>query len=174
MYLKTVLDSTPTLKKPHPVYRSTFFLLCCLRLQSNQMHLRHLSSRRNLSLISEFHCIRNNVPQEVKWSKSNGLWSRHLNYCLYFRAWLNDTYRWNMVSTQPINMCARMDTAMVQVLKAFGSIKAHCAYLFSNKRGHRRKYRSMIDSASGCVVGGWNRVNSTELRFIKVKPWSSV
>ena len=33
----------------------------------------------------------------------------------------------------------RMDTAMAQVLRAFGYIKPHCAYLFCNKRGHRMK-----------------------------------
>ena len=43
------------------------------------------------------------------------------------------------LSTQPMDMRAEMDTAMAQVLKAFGSIKPHCAYLFCNKRGHRMK-----------------------------------
>ncbi|MBP7927423.1 IS66 family insertion sequence element accessory protein TnpB [Acinetobacter parvus] len=32
-----------------------------------------------------------------------------------------------------------MDTAMAQVLRAFGYIKPHCAYLFCNKRDHRMK-----------------------------------
>ncbi|WP_257228754.1 IS66 family insertion sequence element accessory protein TnpB [Acinetobacter sp. YH16044] len=41
--------------------------------------------------------------------------------------------------TQPMDMRAGMDTAMAQVLKAFGSIKPHCAYLFCHKRGHRMK-----------------------------------
>ena len=43
------------------------------------------------------------------------------------------------LSTQPMDMRAGMDTAMAQVLRAFGSIKPHCAYLFCNKRGHRMK-----------------------------------
>jgi transposase len=43
------------------------------------------------------------------------------------------------LSTQPMDMRAGMDTAMAQVLKAFGSSKPHCAYLFCNKRGHRMK-----------------------------------
>ncbi len=32
-----------------------------------------------------------------------------------------------------------MDTVMAQVVRAFGYIKPHCAYLFCNKRGHRMK-----------------------------------
>ena len=43
------------------------------------------------------------------------------------------------LSTQPMDMRAGMDTAMAQIMKAFGSIKPHCAYLFCNKRGHRMK-----------------------------------
>jgi len=43
------------------------------------------------------------------------------------------------LSTQPLDMRAGMDTAMAQVLRAFGYIKPHCAYLFCNKRGHRMK-----------------------------------
>ena len=43
------------------------------------------------------------------------------------------------LSTQPLDMRAGMDTAMAQVLRAFGYIKPHCAYLFRNKRGHRMK-----------------------------------
>jgi transposase len=30
-----------------------------------------------------------------------------------------------------------MDTAMAEVMRTFGSIKPHCAYLFCNKRSHR-------------------------------------
>ena len=40
------------------------------------------------------------------------------------------------LSTQPMDMRAGMDTAMAQIMKAFGSIKPHCAYLFCNKRGN--------------------------------------
>nr|WP_314524022.1 hypothetical protein [uncultured Acinetobacter sp.] len=36
------------------------------------------------------------------------------------------------LSTQPLDMRAGMDTAMAQVLRAFGYIKPHCAYLFCN------------------------------------------
>ena len=43
------------------------------------------------------------------------------------------------LSTQPMDMRAGMDTTMAQVLRAFGYIKPHCAYLFCNKRGHRMK-----------------------------------
>lgn len=43
------------------------------------------------------------------------------------------------LSTQPMDMRAGMDAAMAQVLKAFGSIKPHCTYLFCNKSGHRMK-----------------------------------
>lgn len=43
------------------------------------------------------------------------------------------------LSTQPIDMRAGTDTALAQVLKAFGHVKPHCAYLFCNKRGHRIK-----------------------------------
>ena len=43
------------------------------------------------------------------------------------------------LSTQPLDMRAGMDTVMAQVLRAFGYIKPHCAYLFCNKRGHRMK-----------------------------------
>ena len=39
------------------------------------------------------------------------------------------------LSTQPMDMRAGMDTAMAQVLRAFGSIKPHCAYLFCPHRG---------------------------------------
>ena len=31
------------------------------------------------------------------------------------------------LSTQPMDMRAGMDTAMAQIMKAFGSIKPHCA-----------------------------------------------
>ena len=43
------------------------------------------------------------------------------------------------LSTQPMGMCAGMGTAMAQVLRAFGYIKPHCAYLFCNECGHRMK-----------------------------------
>ncbi|WP_157883285.1 IS66 family insertion sequence element accessory protein TnpB [Acinetobacter sp. NCu2D-2] len=43
------------------------------------------------------------------------------------------------LSTQPLDMRAGMDTVMAQVVRAFGYIKPHCAYLFCNKRGHRMK-----------------------------------
>ena len=43
------------------------------------------------------------------------------------------------LSTQPMDMRAGTDTALAQVLKAFGDVKPHCAYLFCNKRGHRMK-----------------------------------
>jgi len=43
------------------------------------------------------------------------------------------------LSTQHMDMRAGMDTAMAQVVRAFGYIKPHCAYLFCNKRGHRMK-----------------------------------
>jgi len=43
------------------------------------------------------------------------------------------------LATQPMDMRAGMDTAMAQVVRVFGSIKPHCAYLFCNKRGHRMK-----------------------------------
>ncbi|MCO8092346.1 IS66 family insertion sequence element accessory protein TnpB [Acinetobacter pseudolwoffii] len=36
------------------------------------------------------------------------------------------------LSTQPLDMRAGMDTVMAQVLRAFGYIKPHCAYLFCN------------------------------------------
>ncbi|WP_441373121.1 IS66 family insertion sequence element accessory protein TnpB, partial [Acinetobacter lwoffii] len=38
------------------------------------------------------------------------------------------------LSTQPLDMRAGMDTIMAQVVRAFGYIKPHCAYLFCNKR----------------------------------------
>jgi len=34
--------------------------------ESNKKHRRHLNRKRMLSLISEFHCIRNNAPQEIR------------------------------------------------------------------------------------------------------------
>ncbi|WP_411687914.1 hypothetical protein [Acinetobacter indicus] len=34
------------------------------------------------------------------------------------------------LSTQPMDMRAGMDTTMAQVLRAFGSIKPHCAYIY--------------------------------------------
>ena len=43
------------------------------------------------------------------------------------------------LSTQPMDMRAGTDTALAQVLKAFGCVKPHCAYLFCNKRVHRMK-----------------------------------
>ena len=43
------------------------------------------------------------------------------------------------LATQPMDMRAGIDTAMAQIMKTFGSIKPHCAYLFCNKRGHRMK-----------------------------------
>src|SRR5690606_37234251 len=41
------------------------------------------------------------------------------------------------LSTQPMDMRARMDTAMAQIMKAFGSIKPHCAYLFCKALLHK-------------------------------------
>lgn len=43
------------------------------------------------------------------------------------------------LSTQPVDMRAGTDTAMAQIMKAFGGVKPHCAYLFCNKRSHRMK-----------------------------------
>ncbi|WP_333661913.1 IS66 family insertion sequence element accessory protein TnpB [Acinetobacter sp.] len=43
------------------------------------------------------------------------------------------------LSTQPMDMRAGTDTVLAQILKAFGCVKPHCAYLFCNKRGHRMK-----------------------------------
>ena len=77
------------------------------------------------------------------------------------------------LSTQPMDMRAGMDTTMAQVVRAFGYIKPHCAYLFCNKRGHRMKVLVLMDWASGCVPGGWNRANFTGLKFTKVKAWPS-
>lgn len=77
------------------------------------------------------------------------------------------------LSTQPMDMRAGMDTAMAKVLRAFGSIKPHCAYLFCNKRGHRMKVLVHDGRGSGCVPGGWNRENSTGRRFTRVKAWRS-
>ncbi|WP_373866297.1 hypothetical protein [Acinetobacter junii] len=37
-----------------------------------------------------------------------------------------------------------MDTVIAQVVRTFGSIKPHCAYLFCNKRGHRMKLFYLI------------------------------
>lgn len=36
------------------------------------------------------------------------------------------------VSTHPMDMRAGTDTALAQVLKTFGHVKPHCAYLFCN------------------------------------------
>ena len=47
------------------------------------------------------------------------------------------------LATQPMDMRAGMDTVMAQVVRAFGYIKPHCAYLFCNKRGHRMKVLSL-------------------------------
>lgn len=43
------------------------------------------------------------------------------------------------LSTRPMDMRAGTDTVLAQILKAFGCVKPHCAYLFCNKRGHRMK-----------------------------------
>lgn len=43
------------------------------------------------------------------------------------------------LATVPLDMRAGTDTVMGKIMKAFGQIKPHCAYLFSNKRGHRIK-----------------------------------
>jgi len=120
MDLKTVIDSTPTLKKPRRTFTAEFkhqliqqcqqpdtsvakvtmqhqinanllhkwirqsrsmvpsfttpsipqtdFLPVILHPtpESNKKHRRHLNRKRMLSLISEFHCIRNNAPQEIR------------------------------------------------------------------------------------------------------------
>ncbi|MDC4782782.1 IS66 family insertion sequence element accessory protein TnpB [Acinetobacter baumannii] len=43
------------------------------------------------------------------------------------------------LSTHPMDIRAGTDTALAQVLKAFGHVKPHCAYLFCNKRDHHMK-----------------------------------
>lgn len=53
-------------------------------------------------------------------------------------------------STQPLDMRAGMDTAMAQIMKAFGSIKPHCTYPFCNKRGHRIEHEL---SSTQCACG---------------------
>ncbi|QKW81076.1 IS66 family insertion sequence element accessory protein TnpB [Acinetobacter sp. FDAARGOS_724] len=73
------------------------------------------------------------------------------------------------LSTQPMDMRAGMDTAMAQVVRAFGYIKPHCAYLFCNKRGHRMKVLVHDGLGICCVLGGWNRENFTGLKFTRVK-----
>ncbi|WP_353382104.1 transposase [Acinetobacter schindleri] len=52
--------------QPPPFHRPTFFPSFFTRHQSNKKHRRHLNRKRMLSLISEFHCIRNNAPQEIR------------------------------------------------------------------------------------------------------------
>ena len=76
------------------------------------------------------------------------------------------------LSTQPMDMRAGMDTTMAQVVRAFGYIKPHCAYLFCNKRGHRMKVL-VHDGLGIWLCAGWNRANFTGLKFTKVKPWPS-
>ena len=43
------------------------------------------------------------------------------------------------LATEPMDMRAGADTALARVVKVFGEAKPHCAYLFTNKRGHRLK-----------------------------------
>lgn len=38
-----------------------------------------------------------------------------------------------------MDMRAGTDTVLAQILKAFGYVKPHCAYLFCNQRSHRMK-----------------------------------
>ena len=62
------------------------------------------------------------------------------------------------LATQPMDMRAGMDTVMAQVVRAFGYIKPHCAYLFCNKRGHRMK---VLDRKS-------TRLNSSHLKLSRM------
>ncbi len=43
------------------------------------------------------------------------------------------------LATEPMDMRAGQDTVLARVVKVFGEAKPHCAYLFTNKRGHRLK-----------------------------------
>lgn len=43
------------------------------------------------------------------------------------------------LATEPLDMRAGPDTALVRVVQVFGSARPHCAYLFANKRGNRMK-----------------------------------
>ena len=55
-----------------------------------------------------------------------------------------------LLSTQPMDMRAAMDTAMALVVRALGYIKPHCAYLFCNKRGHRIEHEP---ASTQCACG---------------------
>lgn len=78
------------------------------------------------------------------------------------------------LSTQPLDMRAGMDTVMAQVVRAFGYIKPHCAYLFCNKRGHRMKVLVHDGLGIWLCARRLNRENSTGRRFTRVKAWRSV
>ena len=43
------------------------------------------------------------------------------------------------LATEPMDMRAGPDTVLARVVKVFGEAKPDCAYLFTNKRGHRLK-----------------------------------
>jgi transposase len=43
------------------------------------------------------------------------------------------------LATEPLDMRAGPDTALVRVVAVFGSAKPHCAYLFANPRANRMK-----------------------------------
>ncbi|MEG8243206.1 IS66 family insertion sequence element accessory protein TnpB [Acinetobacter baumannii] len=77
------------------------------------------------------------------------------------------------LSTQPMDMRAGMDTAMAQVLRAFGYIKPHCAYLFCNKRGHRMKVLVHDGLGIWLCARRLEQGNSTGLKFTRVKVWRS-
>ena len=53
------------------------------------------------------------------------------------------------LSTQPMDMRAGMDTAMAQVVRAFGYIKPHCAYLFVQHRDLPLELRRSDREADG-------------------------
>lgn len=41
--------------------------------------------------------------------------------------------------SQPMDMRVGIDSVIAQMVKGFGYVKPHCAYLFGNKRGHHMK-----------------------------------
>ncbi|WP_140404407.1 IS66 family insertion sequence element accessory protein TnpB [Acinetobacter populi] len=57
------------------------------------------------------------------------------------------------LATQPMDMRAGTDTVLAQVLKAFGCVKLHCAYLFCNKCGHRMKV--LVHDGLGIWLCAW-------------------
>jgi transposase len=53
------------------------------------------------------------------------------------------------LATETMDMRAGSETVLARVVAVFGAVQLHCAYLFANRRAHRKK----VQMGDGWVSG---------------------